>query len=261
MDKSTYNITISGTGVLPETTRASDLAALLINIEKAISETGRFQGVRITEDEIISLVGVDRSSNKLTFAVASILVSSVAMVSEVVETNTYERLPRQAHEALYEVSKQAVSHDWEVRFNKNVSLGIREATISKEKQIPPAPPTPYIEGTTSIYGRCIRVGGVRPKAEIQPYLYQGEILYITVSEAMAKELAKSLYEDVCIEGKAKWNTEDWTIAEFEGRRISEFRATDPVTAFQKLGEAAGGRWDGIDAIGYVKALRSEGETS
>jgi len=259
MDKSTYNITISGTGVLPETTRASDLAALLINIEKTISETGRFQGVRITEDEIISLVGVDRSSNKLTFAVASILVSSVAMVSEVVETNTYERLPRQAHEALYEVSKQAVSHNWEVRFNENVSLGIREATISKEKQIPPAPPPSYIEGTTSIYGRCIRVGGIIPKAEIQ--LYQGGILYITVSEAMAKELARSLYEDVCIEGRARWKTEDWTIAEFEGRRISEFRATDPVTAFQKLGAAAGGRWDGIDAIGYVKALRSEGETS
>jgi hypothetical protein len=101
------------------------------------------------------------------------------------------------------------------------------------------------------------VGGIKPKAEIQ--LYQGEILYITVSEEIAKEIAKSLYEGVCIEGRARWNTEDWTIAEFEGWRISKFKATDPATAFRELEVAAGGRWDGIDAIGYVKALRSEGE--
>jgi len=255
MADSNFKITISGPGVLPETTRVSDLAEFLINIEKAISETGRSQGVLITENEIISLVGVDRSSNKLTFAVASILVSSAAMVSEVVETNTYERLPRQAHEALYEVSKQAVNRNWEVRFNKNVSLGIKEATISKEKQIPPAQPPSYIEGTTSVYGHCIRVGGLTPKVEIQ--LYQGGTLFVTLSEQMARELARRLYEDVCIEGVAKWNTDDWTIEEFHGTRVREFRATDPVEAFKNLAVAARGKWDGVDAIQYVKGLRSE----
>ena len=90
-------------------------------------------------------------------------------------------------------------------------------------------------------------------------LYQGKILPITLSENMAKELGKSLYEDVCIEGKAKWYTEDWMIAEFEAVRICEFRGTDPVTAFKNLAVAAKGKWDGVDAIDYVKALRSGGE--
>ncbi len=258
MGSSSFKITISGTDVLPETTHVSDLAEFLVNIETAISEKAKAQGVEIGEGEIVSLTGIDRSSNKLTFTVAAILLSHAVSVSQAVETNRYEELPRQAHGALHEVSKQAVKLKWKVKFDEDRVTGIRGGTISEENQVPPAPPAPHVEGTTTIYGRCIRVGGIKPKAEIR--LYQGDVLYITVSEAMAKELARSLYEDVCIEGRARWNTEDWTIAEFEGRRISEFRATDPVTAFQKLGAAAGGRWDGIDAIGYVKSLRSEGET-
>ena len=76
MDNSRFKITISGPGVLPETTRISDLAEFLVNIETAISENARFQGVEIGEEDIVSLTGIDQSSNKLTFAVTSLLLSS-----------------------------------------------------------------------------------------------------------------------------------------------------------------------------------------
>jgi len=254
MDKSTFNITISGTGVLPETTRASDLAELLQNIEKAISETALAQGVQISEQDIISLTNIEESSNRLTFTVAGILVMAASIVSESVEKKCYERLPHKAHEALHHVSGQAVKREWEVKFQENKALGIKGGVISKENQVPPAQ-VAYIEGTTSVYGRCIRVGGLTPKVEIQ--LYQGGTLFVTLSEQMARELARSLYEDVCIEGVAKWNTDDWTIEEFHGTRVREFRATDLVEAFKNLAVAARGKWDGVDAIQYVKGLRSE----
>jgi len=257
MDKSTFRITISGEGILPETMRACDLAEFLTNIEKAIFETSKGQGIEVGEEQIISLTGIDKSSNKLTFTVASILLPAAAVVSDVIDTNTYDRLPRPAHEALYEVSQQAVKRNWEVRFNKDDSLGIKESTISEQKQVPPAPSVPYIEGTTTIYGRCIRVGGIKPKAEIQ--LYQGGTLFIDVSEQIAKELARSLYEHVCIEGKARWNPDDWSFDKFEGLRVSEFKATDTLTAFHALAKAASGRWDGVDAVAYIKDLRSEGD--
>lgn len=257
MAESNFKITISGPGLLPETTRAGELADLLKNIEKSVLETARAQGAEISDEDIVSLTKIEASSNKLTFAVAAILLPGVACVSQAIEKKKYETLPRQAHEALNEVSTQAVRQKWEVKFDKNTSLNIRGGSISEENQIPPAPLPTHIEGTTSIYGRCIRVGGKTPKAMIE--LYQGKTLPITLSENMAKELAKSLYEDVCIEGKAKWYTEDWMIAEFEAVRICEFRATDPVTAFKNLAVAAKGNWDGVDAIDYVKALRSGGE--
>jgi hypothetical protein len=257
MDKSTFRITISGKGVLPETTRAGDLAELLTDIEKAICKTGEGQGVEVGEEEIISLTGVERSSNKLTFTVAGILASSVAIVSEAVDTKRYEMLPRLAHEALHEVSKQAVKRRWEVRFNGDEVLGIKDASISEQAQVPPAPPPAYIEGTTTIYGRCIRVGGIKPRAEIR--LHLGGSLFIAVSEQLAKELAKNLYEHVCIEGRARWNPEDWSIEEFEGERVLEFKAPDVLTAFNELATAASGRWEGVDVVAYVEGLRSEGE--
>lgn len=257
MGSSIFKITISGTDVLPETTHVSDLSEFLVNIETAICETAKAQGVEIGEGEIVSLTGIDRSSNKLTFTVAAILLSHAVSVSQAVETSRYEELPRRAHVALHEVSKQAVKRKWKVKFDEDRVTGIRGGTISEENQVSPAPPALHIEGTTTIYGRCIRVGGIKPKAEIR--LYQGDVLYIIVSEQMAKELARSLYEEVCIEGRAKWNTEDWNIEEFEGKRITKFRATDSVTAFKKLTDAAKDKWDGVDAIEYVRALRSGGE--
>jgi len=257
MSKRAVKITISGPGLLPETTRASELGDFLRNIEKAVFETAKAQVAEISDEDIVSLTKIEASSNKLTFAVAGLLIPGVVCVSQAIKTKKYETLPRQAHEALHEVSAQAVRHKWEVKFDKNTSLNIRGGSISEENQVPPAPPPPHIEGTTSIYGRCIRVGGKTPKAIIE--LYQGKSLPINLSEDMAKELAKSLYEDVCIEGKAKWNTEDLMIAEFEAVRICEFRATDAVTAFKNLAAAAKGRWDRVDAIKYVEGLRSEGE--
>jgi hypothetical protein len=257
MDISSFKITIRGPGVSPETTRLSDLAEFLGRIETSISETARSQGVEIGDEDILSLTGIDKSSNKLTFAVTSLLLPPAISVSQAVETKQYEKLPRKAHEALYEVSKQAVSRNWKIKFNENRRLGIKGGMISEENQVPPAPPIQYAKGTTTIYGRCIRVGGLKPKAEIR--LLQVETLYIELSEQMAKELGKSLYEEVCIEGRAKWNTEDWSIKEFQGMRVADFKATDMVTAFKNLAAAAKGKWDGVDAMEYVKSLRTEGE--
>ncbi len=257
MDSTKFKITISGPGVLPETTRLSDLAEFLKNIETAISETARTQGVEIVEEEIVSLTGIDKSSNKLTFAVTSLLLAPAASVSEAVQTKQYEKLPRKAHEALHEMSKQAVGRNWKIKFDEDPLLGIKGGTISEENQVSSAPSIKYVEGTTTIYGRCIRVGGIKPRAEIR--LYAGETLFIDLSEQIAKELAKSLYEEVCIEGIAKWNTEDWTIKEFQGMRVTVFKATDPITAFKNLANAARGRWDGVDAMEYVEGLRWERE--
>ena len=258
MSSTSFKITIGGTDVLPETTRVSDLIEFLSNIEIAISETAAIvKGVEIGEGDIVSLTGIDRSSNKLTFTVGAVLISAAVNISQAVEANRYEGLPRKTHIALYEISKQAVNRKWKVEFDEDRVTGIRGGTISEENQVPAAPPVPYAEGTTTIYGRCIRVGGLKPKAEIR--LYQGNTLYIVVSEQMAKELAKKLYEEVCVEGRAKWNTEDWTIEEFEGARVASFKAADPLTAFKNLSEAAKGKWKGVDAMEYIKALRSEGE--
>ncbi len=259
MGNPSFRITISGSGVLPETTSAADLAAFLRNIDEAILETAKAQGVALGGDDIVSLTRIERSSNRLTFTVAAALLPVASTLSHAVQNKAYEVLPRKAHAALYEVSKLAINKKWQVGFDEDPSLNISGGIISEQNEVPAVPPAPLVEGTTSIYGRCIRVGGIKPKAEIR--LYHGGSLFIDVSEELAKELARSLYEEVCIEGTAKWNTEDWTIEEFKGKYISIFRPTDAASAFAELAKLAKGRWDGLDALDYVRTLRAEGDTT
>ena len=252
-----FNIELIGADVSPETIRASELAEFVTNLETAIVETATAHGLPVPEGAIVSLVGVEEGSNRLTMAVVGAVVAAAGAVSAAVKSGNYADIPVPAHSALHDVSTQAVRREWLVRFSENRQLGIQAATISEEHQVP-APPTPAVaSGTTTVYGRCIRVGGVIPRAEIR--LEAGGLLHISVSERMAKDLAVRLYELVCIEGTALWRTADWSLQDFTATRVLPFRSTDPADAFERLAEAAKGRWDGVDAIGYVRALRTEGE--
>ena len=256
-DKTSFELEISGEGVLPDTTSAGDLAELLENIEKAITETAKSQNIEIADEAIVSLVGVREGSNRLTIAVATIVVPAASMLAQAVAAKDYERIPAAAHEAIHEVSNQATKKKWSVRFLGQLAIDMKAATISADSPVPSPPAPPQISGTTSVYGRCIRVGGVKPKAEIR--LEQGGVLYIEVSEEMARELAMSLYEEVCLEGEATWCTDDWRVERFKATKVTAYRKTEPLTAFTQLAEAAGGRWDGVDVNEYVRELRPWGE--
>lgn len=251
--KSNFDLEITGEGVLPDTTRAGELAELLQNIEKAITETAKSQDVEIVEEAVVSLVGIEEGSNKLTIAIAAVVVPAASMLSQAVASNKYERIPPAAHEAIHQVSNQAIKKKWSVKFKEQRAINMKAATICADSPVPSPPAPPQISGTTSIYGRCIRVGGVKPKAEIR--LGQGGFLHIEISEEMAKELARSLYEEVCLEGEATWRTDDWKIERFKATKVTSFRKTDPLEAFVRLAEAANGRWDGVDVNKYLEELR------
>ena len=257
MSTVSFKIAITGRGVLPETTRAGDLAEFVVNVEKAISETAKARGVALCDEDIVSLTDIEKSSNKLTFTVAALLLPVAGAISAAVKTSKYESLPRQAHKALHDISGQAVKKNWKVQFIEERSLSIEGGEISSERPVPEPPVAPSIRGTTSIYGRCIRVGGVQPRAEIERY--QGGKIYIDVSEQLAKDLAKRLYDAVCLQGVATWNSEDWTIETFECTEISEFSEVNVAQAFEQVAAAAKGKWAAVDAVKYVEALRSEGE--
>lgn len=257
MRKRTFKIDIVGPGVSPETTRASDLADLMVQVERAIVETARAQGADLPDEAVVSLVAVGEGSNSLTLAVADCALPATSSISHAVSADDYESIPPQAHEALYEISKQAVRQDWTVNFVPERSPRIEGAAISSEHEVPPPPVPPHVVGTTTVFGRCVAVGGVtRPKARIR--LQNGDLLYVDVTEQLAKKLAKNLYDQVCVEGAATWRTDDWTLLRFDAVRVTDFRPTDAVAAFEKLSAAAGGRWDEVDAVEYVRQLRRGG---
>lgn len=251
--KPTFRIDLLGENLSPETTRASDLAEVILQVEKTILETAASQGIEIPDEALVSLVGIGDGSTKLTLAAALLVLPVVGCVSHAVSSGDYGELPRAAHEALHEMSQRAVARKWAIRFLEDPFAHIEPGVISEEHQVPPPPMPPEVRGTTTLYGRCIRVGGVRPKAEIS--LHQGGTLFIDVTEDIARGLGRRLYDEVCILGEATWETETWTIQGFRAIALSPYGPTGLAAAFEQLAAAAGTHWDGVDAIDYVQHSR------
>jgi hypothetical protein len=140
-------------------------------------------------------------------------------------------------------------------FVRDSSASILAAEISPDRGVSPPPPPPEVTGDTTLLARCLRVGGVRPKAELR--LQTGELLYPDVSEEIARELGKRLYEEVVVRATATWRTDNWQVVQLRIDSVSSFRRVDPVLAFKELTEAAKGRWDEVDAREYVESLRAD----
>jgi hypothetical protein len=111
---------------------------------------------------------------------------------------------------------------------------------------------------TAIYGQLIQIGGLPPRATI--LMSNGRFLDIDLDRSQVLELARDdrLYQDIAIEGSATWQTGTWEILAFQATRITEYQPhlTSLSETFKALAKASAGRWDGIDAVRYVKELRS-----
>lgn len=258
MNKNTLKLRIIGDAVLPQTVKASDLGALLINWEDAVTAT--FQGETLLGSElreaVVSLIDVAEGSNVLVFAIASAALTAVGMISEAVAGRRFADIPFKAQRAIYEISKQADRTGWAVEIVADEQLNIKQAIISSDNPVPP-PIVPRAVGTTTLSGRLLRVGGAKPKAEIRLNVGDRQIVYIDVNEAQARQLASKLYEDVSIEGRATWNTNDWSIHDFKATRVTDYQAGGLVRAFEELAELSGGIWKDVDPVDYLNELRSE----
>jgi hypothetical protein len=253
--RKTFRLDILGEGVLPETTRASDLADLMADFEKAILDTAAAQGVELSDDPFVSLVSIESGSNRLKWVVTSAVLQAATTVWGAVASHDFRTLPRPAHQALHNICKKATVRRWSVKFvSDDPSLPAGE--ISADDPVPPPPPAPEVRGTTTLFGRCIRVGGVKPRAEIS--LPRGGTIFIDVSESLARKLAQRLYDQVCLDGEASWDPEDWSIQSFKATAMADYTPSSLASAFADLAARAAGTFDGLDVEEFVRQRRYGG---
>ena len=247
------NFTIKMTGnARPETVSASDLADFIEHVEKALVSYAKAEGLELNTDAAVSLVGVGEGSNELTFAAQVGVMPGVVAVASAIIDHDYSRLPSETYRNLYEMVELSRKRNWGLELldaNQNIS-----ASIKPGEAIDPPPGPIRVSGSTNILGRCLRVGGVEPKAEIRVTKDQ-KLLHVAISEDIARELAKRLYEEVILDGQATWNAETWEIEDFKVAGVQPYIKRLPSEAFNKLSEATEGRWDGVNAIKYVNSLR------
>ncbi len=256
MNKLRFQIDITGPSG-PDEVSASDLAEFLISIEKSVIACASEFGLELPEEgPVISLVDIAPSSDRLVFSAPEPVVPAVASMTNAILSEDYDDLPRETHQELYEISERARQRGWGIEFKENKRYGILPAKITPTKGVHAPVKPSEITGTTTLIARCLRVGGVMPKAELRLH-NRTELLYVDVTEEIAKALGKKLYEEVVLEGKATWRKDVWQVIDFQVASVSEFRRVDPHLAFKELSEVANGRWDGVDAIEYVRQIREE----
>lgn len=141
-------------------------------------------------------------------------------------------------------------------FRDNFELGIHAVELD-------APYDPQIlTETTTIYGKCMRVGGQRPPtAEIRTE-ESGVVIARLSSTKLASSLASRLYDRVALEGKARWVLPEFQMSEFEATDLLPYVDRGLEHAFAQLRDLVGDAWDEMDAADYVADLRgySSGES-
>jgi hypothetical protein len=259
MTRETFQINILGPAG-PEEVSVGYLFEFLGRLEKLVKEYASAKGLEIpAEGPILSLIDVKTGSEGLVLSVPAPAARAISAASKAVLLGDYAELPRLAHQELFGISEQLRQRDWSASFEENLAVGIAPAKITPDRGVPAPPEPTKIRGTTTLLARCLRVGGATvPKAEIR-LSQTGELLYVAVSEEIARALGRRLYDEVALEGTATWDAETWKILDFRITRATDFTRVEPHKAMEELAQTAGGHWDGVDALEYVRRLRGYGE--
>ena len=246
------NFTIKMTGkATPETVSAGDLADFIEHVEKALVAYAKTEALELKNDVAVSLVGVGEGSNALTFAAQIEVMPGVVAMAEAITDRDFSKLPYETYQNLYDMVELGRKHNWGLELH-----GVSDAAaVIEPGEVIQSPSSPVmVSGSTNILARCLRVGGVTPKAEIR-VLKDDKILHVVIGEDMAKELAKRLYDIVLLEGQATWSAETWEIKDFRVSGVQPYRKMPISSAFSELQETTSGSWEGINAVEYVGELR------
>jgi hypothetical protein len=242
-------------GPRPNEVDIEDLSRILDELRRAVTACLP-AGVATDDDSLarVSLVEVVDGSDGLVMEVQSRAAASMATLSSALRRRRYADLPTAAHTALFRVNQLTAKRKWGVRIRPNDSVAVEAVEVTTPDHVTPPTDRRVISGGTELLARCLRVGGATvPRAELR--LSNHKLLHVEVSESVARELGKRLYDEIVLRGIAEWDATDGEIRAFKVEGVTAFRSVPVDLAFKELAAAARGRWDGIDAESFVRAVR------
>ena len=257
MANATYPITLRNAE--PETTPLGEFAKLIDNLNTIIVETAQACNIELPKDQaVISLVDIEKGSNRLVFSFLPFMWQVLAKITASVEEGDLAALPIKAHTALYDISQQAEKQKWDVLFSEeqNQSYHIREIEISARRPIDPPKPQ-FIKGTTTIFGRCVRIGGKTPKVDLA-LPNRSRLIHCETTREIAISLSRSLYKNVALYGQALWDSHTLELVEFKATQIANQTHHSPIKALEEISELVGDQWKDTDVIDFINEIRSEG---
>lgn len=248
----TFEISIEGLGVSPETIRLRDLFDVLHAFEAAVVFTAG-QWLGDSEAAELHLVGVRSGSTTCSVAVAPQGYAAAVLCADAIRKGDLSQLPAKARKGLSDVSTKARTRNWTIQFFGNGE--VPGAVI--------APDTIFIAdatiaGRSSLSGKLERIGGSASPTANFLLAENRRFTADVASQELAARLAPLLYHFVSVEGEAKWSSADLALVEFKITSISNYdENSDIAETLDELAKISGSCWDEIDPDEYIAGLRSE----
>ncbi len=245
-----FRLVINGEGVTPATVPLEDLADILRALREAVLHAAVDAGESKSR-VFLSLTKIEEGSDTLTITESQEASVGSGRILAAIHSRDLSGIPARSRQSIRKIWSKAQRRDWTIALNN----GNQPAIIDPKNEFP----TPrFMRGNTTLCAEILRIGGTRPRALLK--LPDGtKRTFPIVSKAVAETLSPKLYRVVSLNGEAAWAVGTWKIAEFKIMSAGEFdeRRADPVAAFDRMRQIAGGRWNKIDPDEYVRDQRSD----
>ncbi|MDE0610587.1 MAG: hypothetical protein OXH77_11855 [Anaerolineaceae bacterium] len=259
-NKVRFEVLVRGEGFALVNVRIKEISNLLVAVEEIVSSIVERDHPKLetSKQGALGLTSVRAGSLHAGFASHfEEVVQAWHEVSRSIERQDYTDLPAKATDKLGSIEKFNRKHNTDTEFWLDNGSRKHLATVTTDAGLPQSH---FIFGTTTFYGRLLRIGGKkRPTAYIE--LAEDETLkcYVKTTD-LASKMAKRLYDVIGVRGTAKWNIADNVPEHFTVEQLMEYRQTSLLKAMQSLREVAGEHYKEIEDVNaFVAELRGRGE--
>jgi len=246
----------SGEYLSPETVRLEDLLEVIHGLTEAVKTVA---GPVTGPAARISLTRVDEGSCAVTLQLDDSLARHGDRVLGALERRELSDLPYDAAAAAFRAFRGPLRKRWRVTLRRGEWSTQGDVVVSElEPLAEPERPAPVlVRGTTSLYGKCVSLGGAnKPKIEIQP-LEGGSSIKAQAEKVHVQALASRIYEIVGVRGEATWDAESWEIVAFKVTEVLDYKDQGIMAGLTELQEAAGDAYDTAEARSRLRQLRSD----
>ena len=257
MSDATFELRLKGENIEPSTIPIDELGGILRALSDVLTSIATEQNPNMNpKDFVVGLSTIEPGSLSLNFKAnqASVALAAYSLMASAFSTLAFHNLPKKALEGMDQMVRYGndKNADWELYDPSKIEP---IATINHLQNIDVLN-NACIKGETDIYGKIIRIGGVKPAVRLR--LDKDEELTCLCSEALAVKLAPRLYQQVGLHGVAWWHAKTLEIVRFRATEHIEYDPTDIVHTIQLLKETIGYAFDDIeDPVAYSRELRGE----
>lgn len=219
-----------GNGIKPSAVKASEIADLIKNFEFAVSEVLQVEQQDYSET-FVYLSFDEIKENCLTLKLKThraAVLAAYLTITTAFQTNNFNNLPKDSLEKLRSFIRFTKKYNCSGTFTQN---GDSITTFSKTTDIKYRDEE-FLWGETTIFGEIRKAGGDNPRVN---FIVNNDYpINFDVEKDFAIELAKNLYKNASLKGRAKWDKNTYRVLDFKAESVNYIENVSLTDTFETL---------------------------